>query len=173
MDQHTSIATLLLLGVATFAQGACANEWQLESPTDEATYPRAEVGSAEGDFLRVAQDRFQTITMSLRLRPGFERVDTTVCPTLEVLSADGHALPAESTEACQVDAGGARFRLGQIVDQTIRSRVLSALMHGHSITFRMRLTDAGYREAHFSLNGSSQTLLQVLGEDVRVERTRR
>ena len=161
------------VSVALFAFWAAlpgwATEWRLESSVEAppgASQHIAVVSSESADHLRVFQDRFNTVYLSIRLRPGFERLDTTQCPSIEVLGAN--AMRAASAKACQIDAGGARLRLGQISDNRVRSRTLDALMRGHSIVLRMRLRDFGYRDATFTLKGSKQALTQMLGTEVQV-----
>jgi hypothetical protein len=158
--------TWLLLPLLTFAnQSNAAERWTVEQDrvdTGGESRPVAIVSAATGDTLRVFADQRNGVALSVRLRDGFERIDESQCPTLLV---DDHPpmAPQRANDGCTTTARVVTVPLGRIVDGNVRSPLLARLIAGTELVWRVRLQSLGYRELRFTLRGSKQALVAVLG----------
>ncbi|MEM7406580.1 MAG: hypothetical protein AAF458_14885 [Pseudomonadota bacterium] len=128
----------------------------------------AQAGSRQGDQVRVFRRPDGGVILSLRLRPGFERLAGDGCPTLTVLGSEPPL--AVALGACRLDARGFEATLGFIRDSTLASGAVSALMQGESMHLTLRLERVGYRHISMSLRGSRIALRKMLGTNVQVVR---
>ena len=156
----------LLLPLLTFTGDLIAAErWTVERDRvdgGDESRPVATVSATTGDTLRVFADQSGRVSLSVRLRNGFERIDKSQCPTLLV---DDHPpmAPQRANGGCVTTARVVTVPLGQFVDGTIRSELLARLISGTVLVWRVRLQKLGYRELRFTLRGSKQALVEVLG----------
>lgn len=100
--------------------------------------------------------------------PGFSGLARTSCPTFQV----DDRLPLHHFEigaACEVEAGGARYRLGPIRDGLHVSLVTHRLMNGGTVAFRFLTEDGAYHESTFALTRSKRAVAAALGTETRVE----
>lgn len=149
-----------------------ATRWGVERSAEDGVgeqHPIAIVLSPDGDELRVHRSKDDRIGLSLRLRKGFERFDSGACPTVQI-DADNAVAAASESGACEVADRVATMPLGRIAEDVIRSSVLARLMEGTRLVWRVRLDGLGYREITFTLRGSMQALVDVMGTATRVER---
>lgn len=163
---------LLALGVALASSvtAQTVDRWTTAQPSVEgggASASVATVSAPSGEMLRVYKDRNSLLHMSLRLRDGFEQMDTRVCPSIQ-FDAGGADASNIATTRCEADSRGARFSLGRIESEQVRSALLRRLMTRTRITLRVKLRSLGYREVHFTLRGSMQAMVAVLGQGVQV-----
>ena len=94
-------------------------------------------------------------------------MDTRVCPSIQFDAGDADAT-STSTTRCEVDVRGARFSLGRVESEEVRSALLHELMTRTRITLRVKLRSLGYREIQFTLHRSMQAMAAVLGQGVQV-----
>ena len=160
----------LVLAGATSIALADPTRWNVERAAEDgsgAQRPIAVVASAEGDALRVHRAASGAVALSLRLRDGFERLDAAGCPTLRI---DDTPATGRASRSCEVADRVVTVELGRIDDGGVRSAVLAGLIQGTRLTWRVRLRELGYREIAFTLKGSKQAVMQVIGPDTRVRR---
>jgi hypothetical protein len=127
----------------------------------------AVIDAPSGDTLKVYRDAQARLHLSIRLRDGFEKLDVTVCPTLQI-DTDQPWIHDGDKSACVTDSRGARMVLGAVESSSLKSPLVHKLMTGTTVMFRLRLTGLGYREVLFSLRGSMQALVEVMGPGVEV-----
>ena len=101
-----------------------------------------------------------------RLHPGLSRL-ARGCPSYRVDDQPPRALVSNG-DMCRVDGRSVTFVLGRIEAGRVDSEALLELMNGSDIRFIYHLHGAGYDQAAFSLAGSKQAIIDVLGDDVRV-----
>ena len=161
---------VLSLALSSCVAAQTADRWAAAETRVEgrgASSAVAAVRAASGETLRVYKDRNRLLHMSLRLRDGFEQMDTRVCPSIQFDAGDADAT-STSTTRCEVDVRGARFSLGRVESGRVRSALLHELMTRTRITLRVKLRSLGYREIQFTLHRSMQAMAAVLGQGVQV-----
>lgn len=160
----TAIPFLLYL----FFSAASSAQWSVQpSHPEDATPERARVINNDGYQLSIKRDHEDTIIGELILKKGFDRFPNDGCPTIRI---DSYAPIDLTRHARSCIAMGDRviFILGNISHKTVESRVLSQIMIGNNVIIRFPLDKAGYRETHFNLHNSRQSLELLLGSDTRV-----
>ena len=159
MRQTTTAILLLLSSVGAQAQ------WQIVSNRTPPPARVAQAASGDGARLQVFRDTTDEVRLRFLLRPGFDQL--TGCPTFQV---SGKPPVHQSSDGSPCANGGtwADFSLGRIRNGQLNSLTLHRIMNGEEITFRYTLKDHRYGEARFSLTGSKQAVLDVIGQRVGI-----
>ena len=63
---------------------------------------------------------------------------------------------------------GIRYAMSDVTNRTLRSSLTRGLTDGRDLEVIIKLRKMGYRRAQFSLRGSREALVQVLGSEPEV-----
>jgi len=158
--RHTTIALILL-----FTSVGAKAQWQVVSNRTPPPAHVAQAISQDGARLQVFRDAGDEVRLRFLLRPGFDQL--TGCPTFQVT---GKPPVHQSSDGSPCANGGtwADFSLGRIRNGQLNSLTLHRIMNGDEIIFRYTLKNHRYGEARFSLIGSKQSVIQVIGQRVGI-----
>jgi hypothetical protein len=160
---------LVIAVLAAFALDAAA-QWVVGSETvkeGEEPIKVAMVRNASGHALLLYQDEASMVRGLFIIRPGFDAIAESSCPTYQI---DDHK-PLSlilGTDSCVLEPTRAHFIVGPVADGRVRSDQLLGIMNGTTLLFRYPLASRGYRETVFTLQGSKQAVYEVIGADVKV-----
>ena len=165
-----SAGRCLLFVLALLGPELAAAQWNVEVEPVAAGEPdrRIAVGrNRQGDRLRISRTGEDVVQAVFSLRPGLSTL-ARGCPSYRVDDQAPRALVVDAGALCEPDGRSVTFSLGKLADGRIDSEALLELMNGSRIRFIYHLQGAGYDQAAFSLAGSKQAIIDVLGDDVRV-----
>lgn len=126
----------------------------------------ARIENDEGYSLEIYRDANDAVRSRLNMNSTTRLVEKN-CPTYQVDRLDFQNRSINDAP-CISHRQWSEFVLGYVIDNRIVSTKLHNLMNGNRITYRFILENSGYSTTSFSLSGSKQTLLDVLGPELKV-----
>jgi hypothetical protein len=156
-----TITALILLLASTGAQA----QWQVVSNDKPPPAHLAQAINQDGARLQIFRDAADKVHLRFRLHPGFDQL--TGCPTFQV-SGKPPVHQSSDGSPCAFGDNWADFSLGQIHNSQLNSLTLHRIMNGEEITLRYTLKNHRYGEARFSLDGSKQAVIEVIGQRVGI-----
>ncbi len=153
---------LLLLPISVYA------DWQVITHTDTNTNTATQVAYTDNDqgySLEIYRDSVNAVRARFSINRALDKLVNKHCPTFQV---DNRLLDNRSINdaVCITDLAWSEFVLGYVIDNSVSSAKLNALVNGSTITFRFMLESGTYEETNFSLSGSKRATLTVLGGSV-------
>lgn len=126
----------------------------------------ARIENEEGYSLEIYRDASDAVRARINMNNN-NRLKEKTCPTYQV--DNNNMLNRSINDApCISQRGWAEFILGYIIDNQINSTQLDNLLNGNRITYRFILENSGYAATSFSLKGSKQTVIDVLGANIKI-----
>lgn len=126
----------------------------------------ARIENAEGYSLEIYRDANGAVRSRFNMNNN-NRLKEKYCPTYQV-DRFGNQNRSINDAPCISNRNWAEFVLGYVIDDQIVSTKLHNLMNGNQITYRFILENSGYSATSFSLRGSKQTMVDVLGGDLKI-----
>lgn len=170
---HQPWQPLLALLVMLLPATALA-DWQVRTQADpdkKQSFTLAGTVNPDGHHLDIYRDQGNAIRARFTLADSLLQFAPKTCPTYQVdarepVNRSIHDAPCISTPV------RAEYILGYVEDKQIESAGLLAFMNGVNVSFRFRLDSGAYREAVFSLGGSSSAIGRAIGRQYKVRAPR-
>ena len=159
-----------MLLLAALQPATVLANWQVITQTDTDTNVSTQVAYTDneaGFSLEIYRDGVNAVRARFSINRALDRLLNTHCPTFQI---DNRLLDKRSINDafCITEISWSEFIPGDVVNNTVNSEKLNALISGRIIMFRFMLENGSYEEAHFSLAGSKRATLTLLGGDVLI-----
>ncbi len=149
-------------------------EWKVITHNDidtGQTIDVAHIKNNDGYSIEIYKDVNGAVRSRFNTSKKYGRLTKNLCPSFQI---DAHQIFNRSINnaKCISHSDWVEFVLGYLVDYNIDSTPLYRMQNGNTLTFRFAMETDGYRETSFTLAGSSRVLLQALGTEVFIRKTR-
>ena len=149
--------------------------WQIVESNDENNTlltDVAQIQNEEGFVIQIYLDEYSEVKLRFKGSQKYSQLSSEYCPTFQV---DNYTLFNRSFdgEKCTQTENSFEYGLGNIEFGRIDSTALYRIQNGNILSFRFIHKNEGYGETQFTLTGSSRIILNILGPETVIRKTRR